>query len=391
MGAAMGVLLLADFVDEWLGWLVAGLLPDVRSHFKLDYVKAGWVLTAHTGGGYVGGTLGGVLADLYSRRSILLAGATLYACGLGLACTAPSLPALLLGCACIGLASGPVAHTAQLILVDQAHGSNERLEKTLGRFNALGSIGDVLGPLSLAAALGAGLGWRAVFAIGTLLMVTYGFAYGVAAPPASPSHNSTPERRASWALIRETLMDTRVLRLALALALLDALDEPFAGFVVLFLRDVTATGGPGANAIATVLVGSPLVGFALVQHLPWSRASIMRSSLALLGGAIAGFVLAPGLPSKTAFLAVAGATTAIFYTTTLAAVLALRPNSTGTVTSVLSIIGVLSLLFPPLVGRIADTHDLTRAMLVYVAIPFVMLLLIGARHPCSDHERAPAR
>ena len=55
----MVILLLADFFDEWLGWCVAGLLPEVRGHFRLDYAKAGWVLTAHLFGGYVGGAVGG--------------------------------------------------------------------------------------------------------------------------------------------------------------------------------------------------------------------------------------------------------------------------------------------------------------------------------------------
>jgi hypothetical protein len=114
----------------------------------------------------------------------------------------------------------------------------------------------------------------------------------------------------------------------------------------------------------------------------------MRGSVTLLGGAVAGFVLAPGLPFKTAFLAVAGATTAVFYTSTLAAVLSLRPSSTGTVTSVLSVVGALSLLFPPLVGRIADTRDLTSAMFVYAAIPFAMLLLIGGT-ATERGERSP--
>jgi predicted MFS family arabinose efflux permease len=384
MGAAMGVLLLADFFDECLGWLVAGLLPELRGHFKLDYLRAGWVLTAHLAGGYLGGALGGVLADLYDRRRLLLSGAALYACGLALAGAATSFGILLLGCVCIGLASGPVAHTAQLILVDRARDGQERLEKVLGRFNALGSVGALLGPVSLAAALGVGLGWRSGFAAGALVMAVYAFALGTVRPASHVAPPAQAEKRAGWALMRETITDVRLLRLALALALLDGLDEPFAGFVILFLRDVSGTSGALANATAAVLVGSPLVGFALAARLPWRRATIMRSSLALLGAALGAFLLAPGMLAKAACLAAAGTATAVFYTTSLAAVLSLRPSSTGTVTSVLSVVGTLSLLIPPLVGQIADARDLTSAMFIYAALPLVMLLLVGG----VDAERS---
>jgi MFS family permease len=154
------LLLLADLVDEWMGWFPVGLLPDVRGHFAVGYGKASLVLTAHLVGGYVGSMFGGVLADIWDRRRLLLGGAALYALGLGLAGMATSFGAVLVACACIGLSSGPLVHTAQVILVDRARARGERLERMLGRFNALGSVGDLLGPASLTLGLGVGLGWR---------------------------------------------------------------------------------------------------------------------------------------------------------------------------------------------------------------------------------------
>jgi predicted MFS family arabinose efflux permease len=379
----MRILLFADLMDEWLGWLVAGLLPDVRSHFEIDYAKAGWVLAAHLSGGYAGSALGGVLADLYSRRRQLLFGAVLYAFGLALAGAATSFGILLFGCLCIGLASGPVVHTAQLILIDRARGAEERLEKTLGHFNAFGSVGDPLGPTSLAMSLSVGLGWRFAFAAGALFMALFGLGLSITTRESrSPSVTHGEERR-GWQLIVDTIKDSRLLRLALALALLDGLDEPFAGFVVLFLRDIGGVSGAWANAVVVVLVGSPLAGFALVAHLHWSRRHTMRASLLTLGVAIVGFLLAPGIAGKAACLIVVGASGAVFYTTALAMAFTLRPNATGTVTSVLSVFGAISLFIPPLVGSIADAHGLVSAMLVYVAIPLTMLILtIGIKSDC---------
>ncbi|MBN2370335.1 MAG: MFS transporter [Vicinamibacteria bacterium] len=372
----MGFLLFADFMDEWLGWLVAGLLPDVRGHFHLDYAKAGWVLMAHHTGGYIGSALSGVAADLYNRRRLLLLGTALYAFGLTLAGAATSYGVLLAACVCIGLASGPVAHTARLILIDRARKAEERLEKTLGCYNALGSVGDLLGPLSLAMSLSAGLGWRCAFCAGALFMAAYGLGLGVMHRGSrSPTLARDKETR-GWSHIVETAKDGRLLRLALALALLDGLDEPFAGFVILHLRDVAGVSGASANAVITVLVGSPLVGFALAARTPWSRHRMIRASLLILGAAVAGFLLASGIAAKALCLAFVGTSTAVFYTSALAASFSLRPNATGTVTSVLSMVGALSLLLPPFVGSVADACDLSHAMLVYVALPFAMLMLV---------------
>jgi MFS transporter, FSR family, fosmidomycin resistance protein len=372
-------LLLADLVDEWLGWLPAGLLGDVRGEFHLDYARASGILVAHFVGGYVGGVLGGVLADVSDRRRLLLGGVALYTAGLGLASSAENALVLVLGCLCIGLASGPVVHTAQLILVDRAREERERLERSLGRFNALGSIGDILGPGSLALLMGAGVGWRALFAAGAVLMAVYGLGSGAVlqrSPQPGPARESAS---ALWPRVREVLTDRRLLRLALALALLDGLDEPFAAFVLLFLRDVAGVSAPLASFAVTWLVGSTLAGFALASHCAWPRARAMEACLLGMSLGLVGFLLVPGLPLRVACLAVVGVSTAAFYTTALAEAFSLRPDSTGTVTSVLSLIGPVSLVIAPLVGALADAYGLARSMAVYVALPVLMLLLVRNR------------
>jgi MFS family permease len=385
---AMGVLLFADLFDEWLGWLVAGLLPEVRAHFGLDYSRAGWALTAHVLGGYLGSAVGGVLADVWDRRRLLLSGAALFALGLAIVGAAPSFAVVLAGCFSLGLASGPVVHTAQLILVDRARGTDERLERFLGRFNALGTVGDLLGPIGLAIGLTAGLGWRGLFGAGALVMATYGLTLATVAR-ISPVRPTAPDTgRPTWPVIVATLADRRLLRVALALALLDGLDEPFAGFVMLFLRDAAGASAALSNAVIVVLAGSPLAGFALAARLTWPRARAMSVSLCALGAGLSGFLLLPGVIAKAAALAVVGSSTAVFYTVALSEALSLRPNTTGTTTSVLSIVGAVSLLFPPLTGAIADKWGLTNGMLLYPALPVVMLLLVRGlgRQPRSTSD-----
>ncbi len=373
----MGALLAADFFDEWLGWLVTGLLPDVRAHFRLDYAQAGWVLTAHLAGGYVGAIVGGVLADVWNRRRLLLGGAALFASGLALVGVAPSFAVTLVGCACIGLASGPVVHTAQVILVERARQDGQRLERFLARFNALGSVGDVLGPTFLAVGLSAGLGWRALFGAGALVMTAYGVTLAGATRHAPLVPAARDSERPAWSLVVATLADHRVLRLALALALLDALDEPFAGFVMLYLRDVVGASEALSNLAVAVLVGSTLGGFALAAHLGWTRGRAMRVFLGTLTAGTAAFLLLPGLPAKVACLALVGVSTAGFYTSALAEALSLRPDTTGTTTSVLSLVGIVSLALPPLVGAVSDSRNLTSGMILYAGLAALMLLLVG--------------
>ena len=360
-----------------MGWLPTGLLPEVRSGFDLDYERASLILTAHLMGGYFGSAVGGVLADVSDRRRLLVAGTAVYALGLGLASCASSLPAMLLACALIGLASGPVVHTAQLILADRARASGERLERFLGRFNALGSVGDLIGPASLVAGLGFGLGWRSLFGLAALVVASYGLGVaGTAAKVPAPVAFEGPESRPGWRAILEAVRDRRLLRLAVALALLDALDEPFAGFVLLYLRDVVGWSAAAGNAALGVLVGSTLGGFALAAHLDWTRGRFMRICLWLMGGALAAFPLVPGVSLKLVCLGLVGLSTAGFYTAALAEVLDLRPGLAGTATSVLSVVGALSLAFPPIAGALADHAGLRSSLLLYAALPFVMLILV---------------
>ncbi len=381
-GASSPLLLLADFVDEWVGWLPAGLLPEVRNGFAFGYGEASLILTAHLVGGYAGSAVGGLLADFWNRQRLLATGAAVYATGLGVAGLAPNFAVILVACVLIGLASGPVVHTARLMLIDRANALGERLERPLGRFNALSSVGDLAGPCSLALGLGIGFGWRSLFWLGALLMTAYGL--GIVAAGAhgrGPRANPGAARRPSLAQVLEALRDPRLLRLALALALLDALDEPFAGFVLLYLRDVMHASAPQANAAIGALVGSTLLGFALAAHLSWSRNRMMQTFLLTMGLALGAFLFAPLLLLKVACLALVGMAGAGFYTAALAQALSLRPDMAGTATAVLSTVGASSLLFPPLVGWIADQAGLGASLLVYAVLPLVMLVLAHGVKP----------
>jgi hypothetical protein len=102
------------FMDELLSGLPTVLMPTIRAQFGLSYTQISLLgLTLN----YVAAIIepiGGLLIDLWKRPWLMAWGAA----GIGLATAviglAPTLGFLLLGFAIYGLASGPLAHTADV-------------------------------------------------------------------------------------------------------------------------------------------------------------------------------------------------------------------------------------------------------------------------------------
>jgi predicted MFS family arabinose efflux permease len=377
-GAPYGLvaaLLLVRFADEWATFLPAGALEPIRSELGLSYAQAAGILVALPAGGVLGNVFV-VAADHVSRRLLASLGALAYGLALIAFGLAHGLPMLLAAAFIWGAASDAFVHGCEVALVDLA---GEALPSALARMNGWAAIGDLLGPLTLAAGAVIGFGWRGAFLAGGLGM--FGYAVWIASQALPPPH-PPPQASHPLAGVLEALKDRHVLFLALVLGLFGLLDEPLAAFMIAYLARVRGLSVQIATLLAMTLLVGGLIGYAAFERLCGgrSRRSILTGGAIVMSCALPAVLFAPVVALQATAGLAFGAAASVFYTTLETVALTSRPGQAGAASAAVSSIGMLGLGFPALVGLVADAHGLTAGVSLYVAIPPIILaLVLGGR------------
>jgi predicted MFS family arabinose efflux permease len=271
-----------------------------------------------------------------------------------------------------GAASDALTHAAEVALVDLYR---DDVAPALGRVNAYGAVGDLLGPLTLAGAAATGLGWRGAFAGGAGLMLLYaGWLAARPFPPPRPRTFAETPARALLGVVR----DRRIVLLAVVDGLFGLLDEPFWGFVVAFLERERGLPPAEATALVGVAVAAGLAGFLSVPAFTrrWAPAWLLVRLAALLAAAAAVLIAAPLVPLQLAAAATFGFAAALFFAVLQATYLALRPGQAGTSAAVVSTIGFFGIGVPALVGALADAFGLVAGLALYAAVPLAIVVLL---------------
>jgi len=361
-------LLLVNLADEWFSFLPAGAMESIRADFGLTYAQAGVLLALLPAGGLLGIFLMAA-ADFVSRRLLGAAGALVYALCLLTFATGRSFAVLAIASLLWGAASDAFVHATQLALVELA---GDELDATLARTNVLGSVGDLLGPVTLSVASATGVGWRPVFAVGGVLML--GYAGVLAAQPLPPPQ---PDGSTPWSVARAVLGDTRVIRLAAIWALIALLDEPFLGFLIANLEETHGVSAAVATALVGAIVAGGIVTYTLLAAARRSfsaRSRLTAASIGLLGAVVV--MVATPWPAAIALAGVGfGAATALLWVTLQGITLRLRPRQAGTTQAAVSGLATVGVVLPPLIGMAADRLGLGPAMWLFALAPAAILLL----------------
>lgn len=394
----------AGLADEWVTYLPAGSLEQIRSELGFSYTEVGVVLAALSAGGLLGNAFL-LAADYVSRRLMASLGALgvavcLFAFGLG-----HTVPVLVGAAFFWGASSDALLHAPEFALMDLVRslglsvglGPEDEAEEravavALSRANALSAIGDLLGPLTVSAVAALELSWRAAFFFGGALLLAYA---GWLASQPIPKPLSAPEERAAAAIL-SLLRDRTVLLLGVVDTLYGLLDEPLLGFLTAFLERVRAFTPAAAMAFVAVIVVSGFAGYLAVPVLrpsapapSWAAASRVprrvhassaSSVLLALGAAVLlsviGLILAPAWWLLLPPAAVFGFAGAAFYSMLEATYLSLHPGQAGATGAINSTIGFAGLGFPAAVGALADAHGLAAGLSLYALVPAVMLALL---------------
>lgn len=363
--------MLIRFADEWVTFFPAGALVPIQDDLDLSYAQAGIVLASLPAGGILG--LGfNVAADYVDRRLLASLGALCYGLCMITFALADSFSIMVAAGFVWGMASDAFVHACEVALVELAR---DDLAPALARVNAYGAVGDLLGPLTLAGASAAGIGWRVVFAAGGGLMVLYAAWLAL---QRFPRPQPAPHARTLVASVLSVLRDRRIVVLALIAGLFGLLDEPFLGFTIAYLERVRGLPAPVATAIAAVIVAGGLAGFLSVSFFTrrFTARALLLALGVVLGLAVAAIITLPVAALQTLAGFTFGFSGAVFYSVLQASYLSLRPGQAGATGAVVSTIGLFGIGFPSLIGAMADAFGLTAGLALYAMVPVLMLGLL---------------
>jgi predicted MFS family arabinose efflux permease len=374
---------LVRFADEWTTFLPAGALEPIRRDLSLTYTQVAGVMVALPAGGILGNFFV-LAADYVSRRWLASLGAATYGVAMIAFGVGHSLPVLLAAAFAWGAASDAFVHGAEVALVDLAE---DALGKTLARMNAWSSVGDLLGPATLALAATLGFGWRGAFLGCGVAMLGYAAWLGAHRfPPPHPPKTLHNPLAGVWRIAR----DREVLLLALVLGLYGLLDEPLDGFMIAYLERVRGLTPALATAPVIAMLIGGVAGFGAFERLAGARSprAVILACAAALVATLPVAIFAPFMPLQLAAALGFGVAGAVLYTTLESVLLALRPGQAGATGFVVSTVGMAGMAFPALVGALADSRGLAVGLALYAAVP---PLIIGLAALWRRAPRRPAR
>lgn len=341
--------------------------------FYPSVFAAGLIVVGLTGGGLVARigrsntlrvsigamVVGGLLFALPGRAPTLLGDVLI---GLGAALMIQLVPALL-------VALHPTAPTA-----------------ALGEINSFASSASVVAPLAVAAAIAAGLGWRAGYLAPALVVLI-----AVALPLSRVSLPPAPGQA-----VRETGAAAPIFGRWLDLVLSVSVEFCMVFWAASAMADWHAAGAAQAPALASLF----LVGMAACRGLalPITRRignarTLILSCVALAGSGFAIFWAAPPIALSAAGLALTGMGVALLYPTTVGRLVAARPHAPDQASARAALgSGVAIAAAPFVLGRLSDAVGLRGA---YLIVPVLLgLLVLRAIQPLNDlddRKAQPAR
>lgn len=298
-------LLLVEFLDELVDGVGGAAWPLIRDDLRLSYTQVGLLLTVPS---LVGNTVEPglfILADVWRRRALVLAGGVAFALATLFTGLSYGFAALLAATVLFFPASGAFVNLSQAALMDA---EPARREQNMARWTLSGSAANVAGPLALASALALGAGWREVFVfISALTLVVLLFARRFPFPlPARDEDGVGPARGFAEGMrgALDALRRRDVLRWLLLLEVGDFTWDVMAGFLALYFVDVVGVSQSEAAFAVLVWMAVGLPGdILLVPLLERVRGlSYLRVTTACVLLLFPAFLLAGGLTAKLVLL-----------------------------------------------------------------------------------------
>lgn len=283
--------------------------------------------------------------------------------------------------------SGVGVNLAQVTLVDVAP---ERREALMARWTLLGTLGDLGTPLLLFVLGLCAFGYRVAFVlVGSLTLLHTLILYS----RRFPTVGAEPEEDEEEASLGALRSPSTWLWLIVA-ALCSLLDEVFVALATLHLdASLHLSLGTrslllGANTAAEV-VGLLATELALARGISGRRVLFVAGCMT--AGALWLWVFTSHVGLSATALIVLGAAAAPLWPLAKAQAFATQPDQTAAIEAASSLLGWLELIFPLLLGWVADRSGLTTALLLLSLQPLAAILatVIASRRGKSRRPPTP--
>ena len=277
------------------------LLPYLRDAYGLSLTVAGLLVTVLWLGSALGQLPGGVLADRYSERVVMTAGAVTVASALLFVVTAPTTLVLFVATWLVGLGQS-LYPIARITILSDIY--PDRIGSALGVTMATGDLGQTVFP-PVAGLLAAAVAWQAGlgFLVPLLLLVGAGLWVVLPAQTSAGSGVDTLSVGSARYVLRE-LRRSNVAFVAFILFLYILVWQSFTGFYPTYLIEEKGLSSSAAGLLFSAffafgVVVKPVAGGA------YDRIGLRRALVLVLLGPVAGLAL---LPFVEGFLPLAAVT-----------------------------------------------------------------------------------
>ncbi|EMA52235.1 MFS transporter [Halococcus salifodinae] len=266
------------------------LLPAISTEYDLTLTAAGFLVTLIWVSYAIGQVPGGVLADRYGERTVLLASVAIVAVALLVVVFAPTVELLFVGTALVGLGLS-LYPVARITVLSELY--PDRIGRALGVTMATGDTGQTLLPLA-AGVLVVGA-WQVGLAFVVPLLGVVALLLARTSLPATTHERSNDDL--SFQRLRYVLGELRhptLLTMGVLLFVYIGVLQTFSAFYPTYLISVKGFSPAAASGLFSVffavgIVAKPLAGVA------YDAIGIRRSLPIVLGGAVVGFALLPVL------------------------------------------------------------------------------------------------
>ncbi len=374
--------LLVEFYDEWTYSIGGAALPSLRLDLKLTYAQVGLMLGLPQVFKSVLEPAMMVLGDTGLRKKLIAGGGIVVAASCTLIATARVYPALLLGVILNHLAFSAFGTLSQVALMDAIPG---RETQSMARWSFAGSLGNLTGPLFLAAGFALALGWRWIFYVEAVIALFLAALVWLKPmrsglhPVPSIRNGSTAARDLAlglWQAARTPVL----LRWIFLGETADLLMDIFISYLPLYLTDIAGFTPAQASLLLSAYLLAALISDAV--QIPilerFNGRKVLRFSAAVVIGLYVTWLAAPWAAAKIGLLLMISFGKLGWYSILSGEAYKSYPARPGTVRAVGSAGNLLNGGLVWAVGWAASRAGLAAAMWILLLGPLSLLLFAPA-------------
>ena len=363
------------------------LLPYLRSSFDLSLTVAGLLVTVLWLGSAVGQLPGGILADQYSERTVMVASTVLVALALAVVVAAATPVALFAATGLIGLGQS-LYPIARITILSDIY--PDRIGSALGVTMATGDLGQTVLP-PVAGVLAAAIAWQASLGVMIPLFLLVGLSIWVTLPVEESKEGTTSALSSEFARdLVAKLRQRNMVFMVLILFLYILIWQSFTGLYPTYLVEEKGLSSSLAGVLFSLFFAVG-VGVKPVAGAAYDRIGMRKSLIMVLVGPVAGFTLLPviegfwQLALATVLVSTmlgSGAITQSFLADSFSETT--RGTGLGVIRTLTATLGAAG---PVVFGAIADRGYFDEGY-VLLAVIMVGVILLTLRAPASDVHRS---